>query len=72
MSQEDFDFSKPENIERRLNELEERKIALVEEIHKIYNETARLRELQDKAKRLKEESDNTHNSDCTCMECEQK
>jgi len=72
MSQEEFDFSVPENIERRLNELEEMKIELVTKLNDVFIETLRLRELQEKVRKLQEETDNTHNDDCTCMECEDK
>ena len=72
MSEEDFDYSVPENIERRLNELEEQKIVLIEKLSAVYKETLHLRELWQKAKEMKKEQDNTHNQDCTCMRCEQK
>ena len=72
MSQEEFDYSMPENMERRLNELEDQKIVLIEKLSAIYKETLKLRELQQKAQDLEKESDNTHNQDCTCMKCEDK
>ena len=68
MSQEEFDYSNPEKFEQRLNELEEQKIDLIKKIADVYSEMARLRGLQEKAKKL----DNTHKPDCTCMDCEQK
>ena len=68
MSQEEFDYSIPKNMERRLNELEEQKIALIDKLSVIYKERLHLRELQEKVKKL----ENTHNQDCTCMVCEQK
>ena len=55
MSEEDFDYSVPENIERRLNELEEQKIVLIEKLSAVYKETLHLRELQQKAKDLEKE-----------------
>ena len=72
MSQEEFDYSVPANIERRLNELEEQKITQIEKLSVIYKETLHLRELQQKAKEMEKEADNTHNQDCTCMVCENK
>lgn len=72
MSQEDFDYSVPENIERRLNELEEQKIFLIEKLSAIYKETLHLREIQQKAKDLEKEQENTHNQDCTCIRCDEK
>jgi len=72
MSQEEFDYSVPENIERRLKELEEQKILTIEKMSVIYKETRHLRELQEKAKELEKSTDNTHNQDCTCLICEDK
>jgi len=72
MSQEEFDYSEPKNIERRLNELEKQKILLIKEFTAIYEENRHLRELQQKAQEIKKEADNTHKPDCTCMVCEDK
>ena len=72
MSQEEFDYSVPENIKRRLDELEDQKIVLIEKLSAVYKETLRLRELEQKAKEMEEEAENTHKPDCTCMVCEDK
>jgi len=70
MNQEDFDYSVPENIERRLKELEDQKIIQIEKLNAIYKENIHLRELLQKAQDLQKKSENTHNQDCTCKECE--
>lgn len=72
MNQEEFDYSVPENIDRRLKELEEQKIIQIEKLSAIYKETLHLRELQQKAIEMEKEQDNTHNQDCTCMVCDEK